>query len=387
MFYELLKYLFPQLALETPLQVFGYITVRAGCALGFAFIVSLLLGPLTIRRLKALKLGQQVRQFKTAETAQFNIHQHKAGTPTMGGILIIVATLSAALLFCRLDNSYVWLVSGIMLVTGALGFADDFKKIARHNHKGVSAKGKLAVQILVGCALGAFLYFTDSHTSYAIVTTEGGETVSRTVAGDTHLLAPFFKTIYPSMGLFFIIWAAFVLTATSNAVNLTDGLDGLAIGATITVSLPYLVIAYLVSRFDYAGYLFVAHVPQTGELAVFLSALIGAGMGFLWFNAHPAQMFMGDTGSLSLGAVIGTIALLCKHEILLVLIGGIFVIEALSVVVQVASYKTRGKRVLLMSPLHNHFVKMGIHESKIIARFTIVATLLALAGLSTLKLR
>jgi phospho-N-acetylmuramoyl-pentapeptide-transferase len=210
---------------------------------------------------------------------------------------------------------------------------------------------------------------------------------NKVVRGDTYLLVPFFKNAYPYLGFLFIFWVAVVLTATSNAVNLTDGLDGLAIGNVITVSLPYLMIAYLVSRFDYASYLYVPHVPQAGELSVFMAAMLGSALGFLWFNAHPAEVFMGDTGSLSLGAAIGAVAVLTKHEILLMLIGGIFVIEALSVVLQIASYRLRGKRILLMSPLHNHFVKKGVNEAKIISRFLIFATILAMAGLSTLKLR
>jgi phospho-N-acetylmuramoyl-pentapeptide-transferase len=257
----------------------------------------------------------------------------------------------------------------------------------RRNHKGVSPWGKLVVQILIGAALGYFLWVDGARTSYVMRTTTPEGVVSKIISGNAHLLVPFFKNAYPYLGLALVFWAALVLTAASNAVNLTDGLDGLAIGATITVALPYLVITYLVSRMDYSGYLYLPHVPQAGELSVVLSALLGAAMGFLWFNAHPAEIFMGDTGSLSLGAVIGTIALLCKHEILLILIGGIFVIEALSVVLQVGSYKWRGTRILLMSPLHNHFVKLGMHESKIIARFLIVSMILALVGLSTLKLR
>ncbi|MBN1866429.1 phospho-N-acetylmuramoyl-pentapeptide-transferase [Candidatus Sumerlaeota bacterium] len=365
------------LADDTVLRVLSYITVRSACALFVSFLVSLLVGPACIRWLERLKLGQQVRQFKTADTQQFNIHQHKAGTPTMGGLLIIVATLVSVLLFCRLTNSYVWVVTVVMLAGGALGFADDYLKISRKDHKGVLARKKLVVQIVLGLAVGLFLYRSGAHTYYAY----------KGIRGDTHLLIPFFKDLYPALGIFFVFWVALAITATSNAVNLTDGLDGLAIGTTAFVSLPYLAIAYIASHFRFSGYLYVPHVPQTGELCVFLAALLGASMGFLWFNAHPAQVFMGDTGSLSLGAVLGTIAVLCKQELLLVLIGGIFVVEALSVMIQVGSYKWRGKRVLLMSPLHNHYVKLGMDEAKIIARFLIVAALLAIFGVSTLKLR
>ena len=365
------------LAEDTVLRALGYITLRAAFALFFSFLVSLWFGPVCIRWLTRLKMGQQVRQFKTAETAQFNIHQHKAGTPTMGGVLIIASTLISVLLCCRLTNSYVWIATAVMIAGGALGFADDYLKIARKNHKGVSALTKVVVQLIIGAGVGYCMYRGISNTYYAHLR----------VRGETYLLVPFFKNLYPSMGAFFVLWVAFVIMSTSNAVNLTDGLDGLAIGTSAFVLLPYFAIAYLISNFRFAGYLYIPHVPEAGELSIFLAALLGASMGFLWFNAHPAQVFMGDTGSLSLGAVIGTVAILCKQEILLVLIGGIFVIEAASVVVQVASYRWRGKRVLLMSPLHNHYVKLGMNEAKIIARFLIVAALLALFGVSTLKLR
>jgi phospho-N-acetylmuramoyl-pentapeptide-transferase len=431
---------------------------------------------------------------------QFNIHAHKAGTPTMGGLLIVLATVTSAFVFCDLTNSYVWLVMLVMLGGAAIGFADDYLKIREHNHKGVSARGKLLGQMAIGCFLGAALYFGRPQVAYgpllfthsdiprvdllaerlrdesnplmnylrskftvgdwAMLTRFGGpdgpqendvrtmlvgelndilrgeniydkerfqgivlspEAMERRdwqlssaaeggistrlnrflldsafptalrhnnlIRGNDHVLVPFFKMVYPALGAWFILWVALVLTATSNAVNLTDGLDGLAIGTVITVTLPYIAITYLVSRFDFSSYLYIPHVPWAGELAVFLSAMLGASLGFLWFNSHPAEVFMGDTGSLSLGATLGAVALLCKHEVLLILVGGIFVIEALSVVLQVGSYKLRGKRVLLMSPLHNHFVKKGVAESKIIARFLIVSILLALAGLCTLKLR
>jgi phospho-N-acetylmuramoyl-pentapeptide-transferase len=382
MIHEILKHISPELG-----NLSGYITVRAACALAFAFVMSLLIGPGCVRRLAQLKFGQQVRNFKTEETKQFNIHQHKAGTPTMGGLIIIFSTLAAVVLFCSPLSTYVWIVVGVMLGTGALGFMDDYLKIVKRNHKGVSARGKLVVQIVIGLAVGWVLWVDGASTTYVIRTTVDGIATTNVVRGNAHLLVPFFKEVYPYLGFFIVLWAALVLTATSNAVNLTDGLDGLAIGTTITVALPYLVITYLVSRVDYSGYLYVPHVPQAGELGVLLAALLGASLGFLWFNAHPAEIFMGDTGSLALGGVIGTIALLCKHEILLVFIGGIFVIEEISVAIQVAVYKWKGKRVFLMSPLHNHFVKLGMPESKIIARFLIVSLLLALAGLSTMKLR
>jgi phospho-N-acetylmuramoyl-pentapeptide-transferase len=498
MLYWLLEHIAPELAVDSLLRVLGYTTVRAAAALGSAFVLSLLIGPWIFHRLRMLKVGQQVRQFKTAETQQFNIHAHKQGTPTMGGILIVLATVISSVIFCSPDNSYVWLVLFVMVATGALGFMDDYLKVVKKNHKGVSARMKLVVQLSVGLVLGLVLLLSRPHTAYgnlllsphdianpvvlsekiarednaftaylsseltasvqsdlqslksgaapspalearlirdinrilygpSIYSKERFENIVLTQAaaerleyesqreavtlstrlnrfllesafpdsiakadlhrGDTNLLVPFFKDFYPALGIWFIFWAALVICAASNAVNLTDGLDGLAIGTVITVSVPYMLIAYLASRFDYASYLLIPHVPQAGELTILIAAMLGASMGFLWFNAHPAEVFMGDTGSLSLGAAIGAVALLTKHEILLILIGGIFVVEALSVVLQVGSYKLRGKRVFLMSPLHNHFVKKGVHESRIIFRFLIVATLLAMIGLSTLKLR
>lgn len=383
MLHRLLQTFWPHLMEETPLRLFDRVTVRAAMAFALAFLLSLVFGPWVIRRLRVLKMGQQVRQFKTADTQQFNIHQHKVGTPTMGGILVVGATCVAAVTFCDPFNSYFWVVLVVMLATAALGFADDFQKIARKNHKGVSARTKLVVQMIVGLALGAFLYFSPSHTSYRLEML-GNDII---LEDDAYLLVPFFKTVYPYLGLWMLLWAALVIAGTSNAVNLTDGLDGLAIGNTITVCLPYVAITYIVSRIDFSAYLFVPHVPEAGDLSVFLMALLGASFGFLWFNAHPAEVFMGDTGSLSIGAVIGAVALLSKHEILLLLVGGIFVAEALSVMVQVYGFRRTGKRILLMSPLHNHYVKKGMDESKIIARFLIVATLLSLVGLSTLKLR
>ena len=383
MFYFLLQLIIPTLAKKPPLHMFSYTSVRAALALFAAFFLCLIFGPFCMRKLQALKMGQQVRNFKTSETQQFNIHQNKAGTTTMGGILIIGSTLLSVILFCDPASTYVWLVVGVMLIMGATGFLDDYRKVAQKNHKGISPRTKLAVQILVGVAVGVYLVMDGPQTTYSL----GIGTAAKAIKGDTHLLIPFFKNLYPDLGIFFILWAALILCATSNAVNLTDGLDGLAIGTTIIVCLPYIVIAYLVSRYDLSHSLLVPHVPQARELVVFLAALLGAGLGFLWFNAHPAQVFMGDTGSLSLGGVIGTVAVLCKHELLLILIGGIFVVEALSVVIQVVNYKWTGKRFFLMSPLHNHFVKKGTNEAKIIARFLIIATLLALVGLSTLKVR
>ena len=385
MFYELLKMIFGDAAVNPPLRVFSYITVRIACALVFSFTLSLILGPGLIQRLRALKVGQPVREFKKKENQQFNIHQHKSGTPTMGGIMIVISTVSAALLFCSPYSTYVWMTLFVFVGAGALGFWDDYLKVTKKNNKGVSGKQKIVVQVILGAVLGLLMYFSDdSNTTYTL----GTGAAKATCRGADYLLFPFIKTFYLPLGILIVLWAAFVITATSNAVNLTDGLDGLAIGTFITVILPYLVIAYISSNSMYAKYLYVPHVPQAGELAVFLAALFGASLGFLWFNAHPAQVFMGDTGSLSLGAGLGTIALLCKQELVMVIIGGVFVVEALSVMIQVGYFKmTGGKRFFLMSPLHNHFVKKNIPESRIIMRFLIMSTLLALAGLITLKLR
>ncbi len=361
-----------------PLRVFQYISVRSGSALVVAFAASLILGPRVISGLRQLKASQFVRK-STGENAVslHEMHGGKQGTPTMGGILIILALFIAVALFCRLSSPAVWSLTAMSLGFGALGFWDDYVKVARKNHLGIPPWGKIAGQTLLGALFGVALMRGRWSVSYE---TTGAE-------GYAYLLVPFFKNFYPYLGAAYLLWVVIVMIGASNAVNLTDGLDGLAIGTTVMSAVAYIVMAYLASRADWSSYLYIPYVPDAGEIAVFGSALLGASLGFLWFNSHPAEVFMGDTGSMMLGGALGAMALLIKQEILLVLIGGIFVAEALSVIIQVASFKLTGKRVFRMSPLHHHYEKLGLHENKIILRFWTVSFLLALFGLATLKLR
>jgi len=364
----------------TAVRVFQYISVRTAMALVTAFIVSLLLGPWLIGALRRKKIGAQILKVRREGAPDLSeMHGSKAGTPIMGGLLILAAVLASTLLFCRLSNRLVWVVVFASLALGAIGFWDDYTKVSLRDPRGISARFKIVGQMLVGLGVGLFLYFSDEGLGIVYFLT--GD------RGATHLCFPFIKGWYPDLGWGIILLAVLVLVSTSNAVNLTDGLDGLAIGVTTVVAGTFLIVCYLVSRVDFARYLMFPYIPNGGELTVILGALVGAGLGFLWFNAHPAEVFMGDTGSLLLGGMLGTVALLIKQELLLVIVGGIFVIEALSVIIQVGSYKFRGKRVFLMSPLHYHYQRRGMAESKIIVRFWIVAGLLALMGLASLKVR
>ena len=343
-------------------NVVQYITFRSAAAALTALLFSLLLGPATIRWLRRLSVGQSIRD-EGPES-----HQEKAGTPTMGGLLILAALFVPTLLWADLTNVYVWLTMISCLIFGLIGFIDDFLKVRRRHSRGLSARMKFALQLLAGLGLGVFLL--------------------REATFDTRLLnIPFFKGLIFDFGLLFALFVAFVLAGTSNAVNLTDGLDGLAIGATLIVAASYAIFTYIAGNSIAARYLNVAYVPGAGEVAVFCSALVGACLGFLWYNAHPAELFMGDVGSLAIGGSIGTVAVLAKQAILLVVVGGLFVAEILSVIVQVTSFKTTGRRVLRMAPLHHHFELAGWSEPKIVVRFWIVAVVFALLGLSTLKLR
>ncbi len=345
------------------LNVFRYITFRAAYAALTALAMSLLLGPSVIRTLAAWRFGQQIR----AEGPQS--HQAKAGTPTMGGLLILFSVAVPTLLWGRLDNLYLWLALLTTLAFGAVGFVDDWLKLARRRSLGLSGRWKLAAQVLISVAF-ALALSTLAVPGY-----------------ETRIGIPFFKNVLLDLGWFYLPFVVLVLTGASNAVNLTDGLDGLAVGTTLVAVSFYTVVAYLAGNAVFSKYLQIVYVEGAGELTVFCGALLGAGMGFLWFNAHPAAIFMGDTGSLALGAALGSVAVIAKHEVLLVLVGGVFVIEALSVMVQVASFRLTGKRVFLMAPIHHHFEKLGWAESKIIVRFWIVAIIFALLSLSTLKLR
>jgi phospho-N-acetylmuramoyl-pentapeptide-transferase len=368
-----------------PLRVMRFITVRAALALGLSFAISLLVGPRIIAMLQRLKAGQVIREASSTHAISLaEMHGDKRGTPTMGGLLILVALLLPVLLLCRLNNMYVILLILMSVGFAVLGFWDDYCKIREQHHGGVSGRGKLLIQACFGIFFGLALINLGGEwqVSYA----PGGEE-GRIYTGYAYLTMPFFKHVYPHLGWGFIPFVVIVMWATSNAVNLTDGLDGLAIGVTISNVVAFLIMAYLVSRVDFSSYLLVPHIKGGGEIVVFLAALLGSSMGFLWFNAHPASVFMGDTGSMLLGGALGTTAILLKQEMLLVVIGGIFVIECLSVILQVGSFKLRGKRIFRMSPLHHHFEKVGVHESRIIIRFWLISFLLAMAGLAMLKLR
>jgi len=340
-------------------NVFRYITFRSAGAALTALLLCLLLGPWAIRTLRRLSIGQSIRE----EGPQS--HQGKAGTPTMGGLLILVAVLVPTFLWARLDNAYVWVASLSMLAFGAVGFADDYLKVVKRHNKGLSARAKILLQCGVSLAVAWALIRLPIEPS---------------------LTFPFFKNVVLDLGPFYALLVV-VLVGCSNAVNLTDGLDGLAIGATLVVAATYAIFTYIAGHRVVAEYLQVASVPGVGEVAVFCTALVGASLGFLWWNSHPAEVFMGDVGSLAIGGAIGTVALLAKQEAILVLVGGLFVLEALSVIVQVGSFKLRGKRVFRMAPLHHHFELAGWKEPQIIVRFWILAILFALLSLSTLKLR
>ncbi|MFP4070549.1 MAG: phospho-N-acetylmuramoyl-pentapeptide-transferase [Desulfovibrionales bacterium] len=342
-------------------NVFRYITFRSVYALVTALIISILIGPRFIRWLQKIKCGQYILEDVSA-------HQTKAGTPTMGGVLIAFSMLTSVLLWGDLTNPYLWLCILVFTGFGLVGFLDDYSKLTRKKNKGLSARTKLGGQILVAMLAVALLIQLPGYS--------------------TVLHVPFFKFIRPDLGWMYVPFAILVIVGASNGVNLTDGLDGLAIGASVVSGTCFALFIYVAGHAEIARYLQVAYVSGVGEVAVLCSALIGAGLGFLWFNAYPAQMFMGDVGSLSLGGTFGFIAILCKQELVLVIVGGLFVIETLSVILQVGYFKfSGGKRIFRMAPLHHHFELKGIPESKIIIRFWILSILFALAALSTLKLR
>jgi phospho-N-acetylmuramoyl-pentapeptide-transferase len=346
-------------------NLFRYLTFRSGAAVVTALVVAFMAGPATIRWLRARQNGGQPIRVDGPERHLIE----KKGTPTMGGVLILLAAVTSTLLWADLRNGYVWAVLVVTIGFGAIGFADDWLKVSRRNPKGLSGRTKLLGQLAVGL-LG---------TAWIMV-------ITRAPLG--HSLAfPIFKEALLPLGGFFVLFGTLVMFGASNAVNLTDGLDGLAIVPVMIAASSFALIAYLVGNRVFADYLQIHFVPGTGELAVVCAALVGAGLGFLWYNAPPASVFMGDTGSLALGGALGAIAVATKHEIVLAIIGGLFVLETISVIVQVASFKLTGKRVFLMAPLHHHFEKKGWAEPTIVIRFWIIALILALAGLSTLKLR
>jgi phospho-N-acetylmuramoyl-pentapeptide-transferase len=343
-------------------NVFRYITFRTIYAVVTSMIICFLVAPVFIRWVRAY----QVRQYIREDGPQS--HKAKAGTPTMGGVFILFAVAATSLMWANLASSFVWVVLLVGLGFGGIGFLDDFIKIRRRHNKGLSGRGKFLLQVLIAGLAGGFLYWLPEF--------------------DPTLTVPFFKGVKVDLGWGYIPFAIFIIVGTSNAVNLTDGLDGLAIGPFVFSMATYLILSYLAGHAKIATYLQIPYVPGAAETTVVCGALVGASLGFLWFNSYPAQVFMGDVGSLSLGAVLGTVAILVKHELLLILVGGIFVLETVSVIMQVGFFKaTGGKRIFRMAPLHHHFELKGWPEPKVIVRFWIIAGILSLIALSTLKLR
>jgi phospho-N-acetylmuramoyl-pentapeptide-transferase len=341
-------------------NVFRYITFRTGAATLTALFLAFLLAPPLIRVLSRLRVGQPIREIGPD-------HQAKAGTPTMGGLLILLSLAVSVLLWSELDNRLVWIALGVTLGYGALGFVDDYRKVRRGSSAGLAGRWKLAGQTAIALAASLAIYADPSF--------------------DKELAVPFFKDFTPNLGWLYVPLATFIIVGASNAVNLTDGLDGLAIGPVMITAATFLGLSYAAGHAGIAEYLGIKGVPGSGQLAIFCGALVGGGLGFLWFNTSPAQVFMGDVGALALGGSLATIAIIIRQEILLALVGGIFVVETLSVMIQVASFKLTGRRVFLMTPIHHHFEKLGWPEQKIVVRFWIVSIILALVALSSLKLR
>ncbi|HEU5413168.1 MAG TPA: phospho-N-acetylmuramoyl-pentapeptide-transferase [Candidatus Angelobacter sp.] len=362
-----------------PFRIFRYVTFRTAFASLTALFMGLIIGPAIIRQLREFQIGQYIREEGP------KAHQRKAGTPTMGGVLIVIAVVVPTLLWADLSNPYVWMATMSTLAFGAIGFADDYIKVVRRRNLGLTGRSKLLLQFLTAAAVGVSLVFMTATRQYS-----------------THLMVPFFKQFRPDLVIEnlrhfphiwwlaftpFVIFVMLVLVGASNAVNLTDGLDGLAIGCTVIAAGALTVLTYLSGHAVFSEYLELQKMPQVAELTIFCGAMVGSSIGFLWYNAHPAEIFMGDVGSLALGGAIGTVAVIIKQELLLPFIGGIFVIEALSVILQVGSYKLRKKRIFKMAPIHHHFELAGWSESKIIIRFWILALIFALFALTTLKLR
>jgi phospho-N-acetylmuramoyl-pentapeptide-transferase len=376
--YEFLFPLNPYWAPLRALNLFRYITVRTAFSTLSALVLSLAMGPWLIVRLRNFQIGQHIRD----EGPQS--HKAKAGTPTMGGILIVLSIIIPTLLWTDLRNPFMWVAVGATMAFGAVGFADDYLKVVNKRNLGLTAREKIGFQIIIALLVGIVLLYMMNLRQYS-----------------TRVTVPFVKTFTPDLlidrlfptSLFFfgylpfLAFIALVLVGSSNAVNLTDGLDGLAIGCVLIASAALTALTYVTGHKEFSGYLELQYIPRVGEVTIFCGSMVGASLGFLWYNAHPAEVFMGDVGSLALGGAIGTVAVIIKQELLLVFIGGVFVIEALSVMIQVASFKMRHKRVFLMSPLHHHFELKGWKESKVIIRFWIAALIFALFSLSTLKLR
>ena len=374
LFYEKLFHVFP------PFRVFQYVTFRTAFASLTALFLCILLGPWLIARLREFQIGQYIREEGPKS------HMKKAGTPTMGGLLIVISIVVPTLLWANLRNPYIWIAMFALVSFGAIGFIDDYAKVRRKQNLGLTARHKILLQVIVALAVGFILLILHAHKMYS-----------------TNINVPFFKGFtpdlliekwvhnpltYPLAFIGFYAFIAFIIIGSSNAVNLTDGLDGLAIGLMIIASGAMTVLAYVTGHMKFAEYLDLARLPGAGELTIFCASMTGASLGFLWYNAHPAEIFMGDVGSLALGGSLGVIAVLIKQEVLLAFIGGVYVLEALSVILQVGSYKLRGgKRIFRMAPLHHHFEALGWQESKIITRFWILGLVMALFALTTLKLR
>ncbi len=344
-------------------RVFQYLTLRAILGVLTALAISLLVGPWMIRRLSYHQIGQHVRNDGPQS------HLSKAGTPTMGGALILVSIFSSTLLWADLRNRFVWVVLAVTIAFGAIGWLDDYKKLVQRQSQGLSARAKFSWQIIAGTAAALFLY---------------------TIANlpvETQLTIPMFKNLSLSLGIFYVPLTVFVIVGSSNAVNLTDGLDGLAIMPTVMVAAALAIFAYASGHSEFANYLGIPHIPGVGEVVVFCGAIVGAGLGFLWFNAYPAQVFMGDVGALALGAALGVLAVVVRQEIVLFIMGGVFVMETVSVILQVVSFKMTGRRIFRMAPIHHHFELKGWPEPRVIVRFWIITVILVLIGLSTLKIR
>jgi phospho-N-acetylmuramoyl-pentapeptide-transferase len=365
MLYHLLfEFVYPRTHLAV-LNVTRYITFRTAAATLSALAISLVFGPWLIRKLHEFQIGQVIR------TDGPQSHRPKAGTPTMGGLLILTAALVPTLLWADLTNVFVWIAVLTTAGYGAIGFADDYLKIVRRSHHGLLPRYKMGCQLLIGIAVGVVLLFLQRKGLY-----------------NTRLVFPFFKNLIPDLGIAYLLFAVFVLVAESNAVNLTDGLDGLAISVFAIAAAAYTALAYVTGHRVFAEYLLLVRFPLAAELTVFCGALVGASLGFLWYNSYPAEIFMGDVGSLALGAALAIVAILIKQELLLILVGGVFLLEAASVVLQVGYFKaTGGQRIFRMAPLHHHFELIGWSEPKVITRFVIVGIIFALFSLATLKLR
>jgi len=349
---------------ESGFNVFSYLTMRAILGALTALVIALLVGPWMIRRLSFHQVGQRVREYGPES------HLPKAGTPTMGGTLILVAIIISTVLWADPANRFVWIVLGVTTAFGLIGFIDDYRKLALGDTRGLPARWKYFWQSVAGLVAALVLYVSAEDR-----------------AVETALLIPFFKELLIPLGIFYVVFVYFVIVGASNAVNLTDGLDGLAIMPSVLVGGALGIFCYVTGNVVYAGYLGIPYIAGTGEVLVFCSALVGAGLGFLWFNTYPAQVFMGDVGALALGAALGTVAVVVRQELVLFVMGGVFVIETVSVILQVASFKLTGRRIFRMAPLHHHFELKGWAEPKVIVRFWIITVILVLVGLSTLKLR